>query len=99
MVDEVVDKKDTKVSVVTTPVVETIASKEGPYVYIGPNLFTQGLFTNQIYVIIPEFKELEVSHPLFKQLFVHVSDLNMALDAVKQAGTVLNVAYTQLKGE
>ena len=70
-------------------------------IYVGPTLSEGRLSYSTVFIDgFPAYlQEILEKHPWFKQLFVPVSDLNMAIKATKEKGSYLNILYDKAKKE
>ena len=70
-------------------------------IYIGPTLSEGRLsFSTVFFDGIPAYlQEIINAHPWFRQLFVPVSELEMARKATQEKGSYLNILYNKAKKE
>ena len=70
-------------------------------VYVGPTLSEGRLSFAAVYIngLPVHVQEIVDAHPWFKQLFVPVSELDMAVKATKDKGSYLNILYNKAKKE
>lgn len=70
-------------------------------VYVGPTLSEGRLSFSTVYIngLPVHVQEIVDAHPWFKQLFVPVSELDMAVKATKDKGSYLNILYNKAKKE
>lgn len=84
-------------------VVEVIVKEEPPesniYVYLGPNIRSGALRKNQIFKggkpVIPGFTDV---YPIAYELFVPINERLEAMKQINKKGTLLNLAYENIKG-
>lgn len=84
-------------------VVEVIVKEEPPesntFVYLGPNLRSGVLRRNQIFKggkpTISGFTDV---YPMANELFVPINDRLEAMKQINKKGTLLNLAYENIKG-
>ena len=70
-------------------------------IYVGPTLSEGRLSFSTVFIDgFPAYlQEILEKHPWFKQLFVPVSELDMAIKATKEKGSYLNILYEKAKKE
>jgi len=70
-------------------------------IYVGPTLSEGRLSFSTVFEDgLPMYLvEIITRHPWFKQLFVPISELNMAIKATKEKGSYLNILYNKAKEE
>ena len=70
-------------------------------VYVGPTLSEGRLSFSTVYMngLPLHVQDIVDAHPWFKQLFVPVSELDMAIKATKDKGSYLNILYNKAKKE
>lgn len=70
-------------------------------VYVGPTLSEGRLSFSTVYMngLPLHVQDIVEAHPWFKQLFVPVSELDMAIKATKDKGSYLNILYNKAKKE
>ena len=68
-------------------------------IYIGPTLSESRLSFATVFIggLPPHMADMFEEHPWFKQLFVPVSELDMAIKATKEKGSYLNILYNKAK--
>lgn len=70
-------------------------------IYVGPTLSEGRLSFSTVFIGgFPAYLQgILDEHPWFKQLFVPVSELDMAIKATKEKGSYLNILYDKTKKE
>lgn len=93
------DKQATvKPEVKVAPVVSTKAETLVKHLYVGPNVYKYGLFTNQVYSgNIARIEEMKSDYPLISQLFAPLDKISEYQAAVNTKGTPRYLAVQQLK--
>lgn len=68
-------------------------------IYVGPTLSEGRLSFSTVYLdgFPPHIMGLIEQYPWFKQLFVPVSEMNMAIASSKEKGSYLNILYNKAK--
>lgn len=80
---------------------ETVQVKKPErFIYLGPNLLKAGLQKYQVFKgdktdVVQTLKE---KYSLIEQLFVPISEMNKAMQAIQTKGTPAFLAYQQITG-
>lgn len=76
----------------------TATTNPETFVYIGPNILSEGLKKNTVYRGRPTelIEAIAEKHPGIIRLFVKVDKLSKAMAEVNKTGTPLNLAYTKI---
>ena len=79
---------------------KTTATETGQTIYLGPQILQKGLLSGQVFIGgVPEhIKEYIANKPLMSQLFVPVSQIVAAQQAVNTPGTPQYIAYHNALG-
>lgn len=87
-----------KSEVKVAPATNTKAETPTKHLYVGPNVYKYGLFTNQIYSgNIARIEEMKSDYPLISQLLAPLDKISEYQAAVNTKGTPQYLAVQQLR--